>query len=66
MGNSIFNLMNSNSNNSNFLAQFNQFRSMFSGNPQQQVQQLLQSGRMTQEQFKQLAEQATELQKLIK
>lgn len=66
MGNSIFNLMNSNSNNSNFLAQFNQFRSMFSGNPQQQVQQLLQSGRMTQEQFKQLAEQATELQKLIR
>lgn len=44
----------------NMIQQFNKFCSMFQGNPQQAVQELLQSGRMTQEQFaqyKQTAEQ---------
>ena len=51
---------------SNLLAQFNKFRSTFSGNPEQQVRQLLASGQMTQEQFNQFAQTANELQKLIK
>ena len=50
----------------NFLTQFNQFRSTFSGNPEAQVKQLLQSGRMSQEQFNQLAQTANQLQQLIK
>lgn len=50
----------------NFLTQFNQFRSNFVGNPEKQVKQLISSGRMSQEQFNQFAQTATELQKLIK
>ena len=50
----------------NFINQFNQFRSAFTGNPEQRVKQLLQTGQMTQEQFNQLAETANQLSKLIK
>ena len=50
----------------NFISQFNQFKSAFTGNPEQRVKQLLQTGQMTQEQFNQLAETASQLSKLIK
>lgn len=50
----------------NFLNQFNQFRSTFSGNPEQQVKQLLQSGRMSQDQFNQLAQTANQLYRMMK
>lgn len=42
----------------NMVQQFNQFRQTFQGDPQQQVQQLLNSGQMTQEQFNQLQQMA--------
>lgn len=48
----------------NFMSQFNSFKQNFqqSGmNPQQQVQQLLNSGKMTQEQFNQLREIANQI-----
>lgn len=48
------------------LNQFNQFRSTFSGNPEQQVKQLIQSGRMSQEQFNQLAQTANQLYRMMK
>jgi ABC-type transporter Mla subunit MlaD len=63
--NSLFNDFNANKIN-NFLNQFNQFRSTFSGNPEQQVKQLISSGKMSQEQFNQFAQTANQLQKLIK
>lgn len=50
----------------NLVNQFNQFKSMFTGNPKEQVQQLLQSGRMTQAQFNNFAQAANQLRKLIK
>lgn len=65
MANSIYNGPNQ-TNLSNLLSQFNQFRQSFSGNPQQQVQQLIQSGRMSQQQFEALANQATQLRQLLK
>ena len=49
-----------------FLTQFNQFRSSFMGNPEAQVKQLLQSGRMSQEQFNQFAQTANQLRQLIR
>ena len=55
-----------NKNMANLLSQFNQFRSTFSGNPEQQVKQLLQSGRMSQEQFNQFAQTANQLRQLLK
>lgn len=51
---------------SNFLTQFSQFKSTFSGNPEQQVKQLLNSGQMSQEQFNQLAQTANQLRQFIK
>ena len=66
--NSLFNDFKPQQNNSmnNFLNQFNQFKSTFTGNPEQQVKQLLSSGRMSQEQFNQFAQTADQLRKLIK
>lgn len=65
MANSIYNEVKPPQQN-DFLTQFAQFRQMFTGNPQAQVQQLLQSGRMSQAQFEQLANQATQLRQLLK
>ena len=49
------------------IQQFAQFRRMMQGrNPQQMVQNLLQSGQMTQAQFDQLKHQAIELQKILR
>lgn len=49
-----------------FLTQFNQFRSVFMGNPEAQVKQLIQSGQMSSDQFNQFAQTANQLRKLIK
>ena len=48
------------------MQRFNQFKKTFSGNPQQQVQQLLNSGRMSQEQFNQLKQMAEQMQRMIR
>lgn len=65
MNNSLFNILGPNINRGNdltqMLSQFNQFRQTFKGDPRQQVQSLLRSGQMSQEQFEQLAEQADQL-----
>ena len=50
----------------NFLNQFNQFRSTFSGNPETQVRQMMQNGRISQEQFNQVAQMANQLYRFIK
>jgi len=48
-----------------FMNQFNQFRNMFNGDPKQQVQQLLNSGRITQSQYDAAVKQADELSKML-
>lgn len=45
----------------NMMQQFQQFMSNFRGNPQQRVQELLQSGQMTQEQFNQFSNIANQI-----
>ena len=46
---------------------FAQFKRMMQGrNPQQMVQNLLSSGQMSQAQFEQLKQQASELQKILR
>lgn len=47
------------------IQQFNQFRQTFQGDPRQQVQHLLDSGQMSQEQFNQLSSMAQMFQQLI-
>lgn len=70
MNNSLFNILgpqriNQGNDFKQMLAQFNEFKSMFKGDPKQQVQSLLRSGQMSQEQFKQLAEQADQLRAFL-
>ena len=48
-----------------FLQEFNRFRQNFHGNPQQEVQNLLNSGQLTQQQFNQLAAQAQQIAKML-
>lgn len=45
----------------NFISQFNQFRQGIQGNPQQMVQNMLQNGQMSQEQFNQLSNMANQI-----
>lgn len=42
----------------NFLQGFNQFRQNFKGDPQQMIQQMLNSGRISQAQYNQAVQQA--------
>lgn len=51
--------------NNNIIQQFNQFRQTFKGNPQQQVQQMLNSGRITQEQYNQAVQMANQFQRIL-
>lgn len=44
---------------------FNQFKSSFSGNPEEEVRKLVASGRMSQSQLNQLQSMATEFQKVM-
>ena len=64
MANPIYNLFNRKPQN-NMLAQFQQFKNSFKGDPKQQVQELLNSGKMSQEQFNRLSQMAKEMQSLL-
>lgn len=44
---------------------FNQFASAFKGDPKEKVQELLNSGRMTQEQYSQLEQMAKQFQSMM-
>lgn len=50
---------------SNIIQRFQQFQRMFSGDPKQQIQQLLSSGRVSQQQYNQAVQMANQLQRLI-
>lgn len=65
MANPIYNLFNKRPQN-NMLAQFQQFKNSFKGDPKQQVQELLNSGKMSQEQFNRLSQMANEMQSILK
>jgi len=47
------------------IERFKQFQQTFRGNPQQQVQQLLNTGRISQSQYNQAVQMAQQLQKMI-
>jgi hypothetical protein len=48
------------------MQKFQQFRQTFNGNPQQMVQQLLQSGKVSQEQYQNAMRLAQQMQGLLK
>lgn len=72
MANQLFNMLGGNSQNlgpfsnmQNFVNQLNQFRSGLQVDPKQQVQELLNSGKMSQTQYNQLSQMATQIQKML-
>lgn len=76
MANDLFNIFGRNTsaqqnigpftNVANVVNQFNNFRSTFQGNPQEKVQELLNTGQMSQEQFNQLSGMAQLFQQLLR
>lgn len=49
----------------NFMQQFEQFKKTISGNPKEQVQQLLNSGKITQQQYNAAVQQANMLKSIL-
>ncbi len=50
---------------SQFMSEFERFKRSFSGDPRAEVQRLLNSGQMTQEQYNKLAEMAKQLSSMM-
>ena len=72
MANQLFNMLGGKSNlpgpfsnMQNLMSRLNQFRQSFQGDPKQQVQQLLNSGKMSQNQYNQLSQMATQIQEML-
>ena len=66
MGNPLFGMFGNQPQAINPLIQkFQQFRQTFTGNPQQQVQQLLNSGKITQAQYNQAVQTAQQMMKML-
>lgn len=68
MPNPLYNSLNGNNNNgvNQLITKFNQFKNTFSGDPKAEVQRLLNTGAMTQEQFNRLHSMANQLMSLLK
>ena len=64
---SMFGGMNQMPNNSmmNIVQQFMQFKQNFNGDPKQQIQNLLNSGKVTQEQYNRAVQMAQQLQRMM-
>ena len=66
MSNPLFNQLNPQPQGNPMFQQILNFSKSFNGNPQQMVQQMLNSGRISQEQINQLSRQADEIYKQMK
>lgn len=67
MSNPLFDMFGNSQygNMANMVQQFNQFKNSFQGDPKQQVQQLLNSGKITQAQYDQAVKMAKALQNVL-
>jgi putative ribosome biogenesis GTPase RsgA len=67
MNNPLYQQYNSSNPQANsFIQRFNQFRQSFTGNPQQMVQQLMNSGKISQERYNQAVQMANQLMRNMK
>lgn len=53
-------------NNGDMISKFNQFKQSFTGNPQQMIQQMLNSGKITQQQYDKAVQMANQMMKMMK
>lgn len=65
MNNPLYQMVNQQTGNNGLLQRFQQFRQMFQGDARQQVQQLLNSGQVSQAQYNQAVQMAQQLQKML-
>ena len=65
MSNPLYQAMNGQNGMQQLADRFKQFQQMFTGDPKQQVQQLLNSGRVSQSQFNQAVQMAQQLQRVL-
>lgn len=65
MSNPLFQMIGQQTPMNGLIQQFQQFRQMFQGDPRQQVQQMLNSGKVTQQQYNQAVQIANQLQKML-
>lgn len=63
MNNPLFGMMQAPNN--NLMQRFQQFQQMFKGDPRQQVQNLLNSGKVSQAQYNQAVQMAQQFQKML-
>lgn len=63
--NPLYNEMRTNTVPDNFMSKFQQFRQNFKGNPQEQVQQMLNSGKVSQEQYNRAVQIAQQFQRMF-
>lgn len=63
--NPLYEQMNGQAGQNNFLQKFMQFKQSFKGDPQQQIQQLLNSGKVTQAEYNAAVQKAQMLQKMF-
>ena len=65
MSNPLFQMLGQQSPMNGIIQQFNRFRQMFRGDPRQQVQDLLNSGKITQQQYNQAVQMANQFSQLL-
>ena len=66
MPNPLYNQLSGTSQNNPMLNRLLQFKNTFSGDPKQMIQSMLNSGRISQAQLNQYAQQANEIYKMLK
>lgn len=67
MSNPLFNQFGNNQQNpiQNIMSEIENFKKMFNGDPKKEVEKLLQSGKMTQQQFNQLSQMANNILSIL-
>lgn len=65
MSNPLFNQMQPQNQFTQMMQRFQQFRQQFHGDPRQQVQQLLNSGKVTQQQYNNAVQMAQQFQRMM-
>ena len=65
MSNPLFDMLTGQMQMNPMLQKFNQFRQMFKGDPQQQVQQMLNSGKISQAQYNQAVQMANQVAQMM-
>lgn len=64
--NPLYQQLNNSPSMGNLISKFQQFKQTFSGNPQQIVQQMLSSGKISQEQYNQAVQMANQFKQFLK